>query len=102
MRTENALTRATAEGAIGVASQRARAPSKLVGVPQVGGPVPPLEIGVEGVVDEQALRRDGGARRGRGGAPAQPGARGAEAFVISRSSPSLISHARTSLAIRSR
>jgi threonyl-tRNA synthetase len=37
-----------------------------------------------------------------GGAPAQPGARGAHAFVISRSSPSLISRARTSLAIRSR
>jgi hypothetical protein len=94
IRTENAVTRATAEGVIGVASQRARAASPptgsrapvdacgvflalergvvgrevptglacrravppLVGVPHLGGLVPPLEIGVEGVVDEQALR----------------------------------------------
>jgi hypothetical protein len=94
IRTENAVTRATAEGVIGVASQRARAASPptgsrapvdacgvflalergvvgpevptglacrravppLVGVPHLGGLVPPLEIGVEGVVDEPALR----------------------------------------------
>jgi len=38
----------------GLACRRAVPP--VVGVPHLGGLLPPLEIGVEGVVDEQALR----------------------------------------------